>query len=327
LRLHQHQHAQPSRTADTTITTAERAMSTSTPSLPNTYRLAPLSSPSAYISLNSNDSNASLTTNLSLALVLYTQTLTPDPTIDFKICTTNNDTSIYQPINACLDQWGNNVTQATLRPAEAVTGQAWNRTWSDRSSDGGTGGWTLRSEFGGPKRRLAVDKDGVTVIMEQGEGVGQANALWTFDDAGAVVSASGTTASTASTTASEPTGDPSTSSRSTDVPVSGYSSDKGGLSSGAIAGIAIGAVAAVLLFVAFFFLWRRRRRRQRAFGAGVPASKIDGIVGRQELLADEKMGKAARARPAELQDTRRTELEGSAPKEKGTKQVFELPTT
>ena len=302
-------------------------MTTNT-SIPNTFRLSPLSAPSRYISYNSISSTAELTSNISLALILYSQTLTPVPAVDFKICTVDNNTDIYQPQNSCLDQWGNNVTQATLQTAAGVTGQAWNRTWVDKD---GSGGWTLRSEFAGPARRLAVDADGLNLVMEEGDN-GVANALWAFEDAGDAVSTVTGSATASSRTSSTA---PSTASGTATVTSAGETggafTNEGvaaaGLSSGALAGIIVGILALVLVFAIISYVWWRRRRSQRSpVGASVPSEKVDSSIGWQELPGDGHGGYQKKQElPAELQEMRRAELEGHAPRE-NKPAVYELPS-
>lgn len=86
--------------------------------------------------------------------------------------------------------------------------------------------------------------------------------------------------------------------------------------------LVIGVLVLVLLLAVFLFMWMLRRRRRSAGGPAVP-DKVDGTIGRRELVADEddvtsKLPKTT----AELQEVRRVELEGNLPKEKP---AYELP--
>ncbi|ETN44098.1 uncharacterized protein HMPREF1541_10648 [Cyphellophora europaea CBS 101466] len=285
--------------------------------IPTQYLLSPVSRPSAYISIRNatTEININLTANKTLALLLYTQTTSPDPAIDFKVCTVG-PTADHQPPNHCFDQWGNNVTQAALQIDNDYAGQAWNRTWADLDGGGG-GGWTLRSDFAGPARPLAVDTDGIDVVVEQGEGNGDgdANALRAFvDPAGVVTSASTLTSATKTNSISTTAASASASAGATEG--RGEASRHKGLASGAIVGTVIGALAVLVILLSA----RQRRRKRRASGPRLPGVHDTATGGNElELGADEKTVREAPGKPlvAELKGDppgHGSELEGNAAK-------------
>ncbi|KAF4458138.1 hypothetical protein F53441_73 [Fusarium austroafricanum] len=166
-------------------------------------------------------------------------------------------------------------TRPCLMPSDDSEEQQWDVSlWGDENET-----FRLTNVKNGTKWNLDCIPSGPVFMSSDLEG-DQPRQHWLMSSVGKAPDSTGgvitSTASTAGSGTTEATGTSDSSSSSTGASSGSSSSDSSesgstGLSSGAVAGIAVGATLAVVaLALAGFFFWRRNKRKYQPAGTGSP---------------------------------------------------------